>query len=201
MWKYNHTDELYHYGVLGMRWGHRRNRAVNNAYKAYKQSKKEYRKESVKNIKNAFRKSTWIAGAKNQEDYKKAHKGLTDARNKREQAAFKLIDAAAKDAYNKKLSKTGSKTKAIKAEQKVYYKGFKQERYGAGLVGSSADSKNRHGVTKGNTNYYNHIAKIKGKKYANAVEKKYGKRLTKQLVGGIALATGAAIVGAYYNSK
>ena len=22
MWKYNQTDELYHYGVLGMRWGH-----------------------------------------------------------------------------------------------------------------------------------------------------------------------------------
>lgn len=201
MWKYNHTDELYHYGVLGMRWGHRRNRAVNNAYKAYKQSKKEYRKESVKNIKNAFRKSTWIAGAKNQEDYKKAHKGLTDARNKREQAAFKLIDSAAKDAYNKKLSKTGSKAKAVKAEQKVYYKGFKQESYGAGLVGSSADYKKRHGVAKGNTHYYNHIAKVKGKKYANAVEKKYGKRLTKQLVGGIALATGAAIVGAYYNNK
>lgn len=201
MWKYNHTDELYHYGVLGMHWGHRRNRAVNNAYKAYKQSKKEYRKESVKNIKNAFRKSTWIAGAKNQEDYKKAHKGLTDARNKREQAAFKLIDSAAKDAYNKKLSKTGSKAKAVKAEQKVYYKGFKQESYGAGLVGSSADYKKRHGVAKGNTHYYNHIAKVKGKKYANAVEKKYGKRLTKQLVGGIALATGAAIVGAYYNNK
>ena len=201
MWKYNNTDELYHYGVLGMRWGHRRNRAVNNAYKAYKQSKKEYRKESVKNIKNAFRKSTWIAGAKNQEDYEKAHKGLTNARNKREQAAFKLIDSAAKDAYNKKLSKTGSKAKAIKAEQKVYYKGFKQERYGSGLVGSIGDSLKRHGVTNGNTHYYNHIAKVKGKKYANAVEKKYGKRLTKQLVGGIALATGSAIVGAYYNNK
>ena len=213
MWKYNNTsnlpgdslyhsaDELYHYGVLGMRWGHRNSKAVQNAHKAYKQSKREYRKESFKNLKNVFRKSTWVAGAKNQEDYKKAHKGLTDARNKREQAAFKLIDAAAKDAYNKKLSKTGSKTKAVKAEQKVYYKGFKQERYGAGLVGSSADSKKRHGVTKGNTRYYNHIAKVKGKKYANAVEKKYGKRLTKQLVGGIALATGAAIVAGYYNSK
>ena len=213
MWKYNETsnlpgnyiyhstDELYHYGVLGMRWGHRNSKAVQNAHKAYKQAKKEYRKESVKNIKNVFRKSTWVAGAKNQEDYKKAHKGLTNARNKREQAAFKLIDSAAKDAYNKKLAKTGSKAKAIKAEQKVYYKGFKQDRYGTGLVGSIGDSQKRHGVTNGNTHYYNHIAKVKGKKYANAVEKKYGKRLTKQLVGGIALATGAAIVGAYYNSK
>ena len=213
MWKYNETsnlpgdsmyhsaDELYHYGVLGMRWGHRRNSAVRDAHKAYKQSKREYRKESVKNLKNVFRKSTWVAGAKNQEDYRNARKGLTNARNKREQAAFKLIDAAAKDAYNKKLSKTGSKAKAIKAEQKVYYKGFKQWRYGAGLVGSRADSKTMHGVTNGNTHYYNHIAKVKGKKYANAVEKKYGNRIAKIFVGGTALAIGSAIVGAYYNDK
>lgn len=213
MWKFNETsnlpdnfiyhsaDELYHYGVLGMRWGHRKNHAVNAAHKEYKQSKKEYRKESVKNLKNVFRKSTWLAGAKNLEDYKKTHKGLTDARNKREKAAFKLIDAAAKDAYNKTLSKTGSKAKANKAEQKVYYKGFKQWRYGAGLVGSRADSKTMHGVTNGNTHYYNHIAKVKGKKYANAVEKKYGNRIAKIFVGGTALAIGSAIVGAYYNDK
>ena len=161
MWQYNNTDELYHYGVLGMRWGHRNSKAVQNAYKAYKQSKKDYRKESIKNIKNIFRKSSWIAGAKNQEDYKKAHKGITNATNKREKAAFKLIDAAAKDAYNKKLNKTGSKSKALKAEQNTYYKALKQTRYGSGLVGSIADARRSHGVTNGNTHFYKHLAKTK----------------------------------------
>ena len=198
---YHNADELYHYGVLGMRWGHRNSTAVQSAHKAYKQAKKEYRKESVKNLKNIFRKSTWVAGGKNQEDYKRAHKGLTDARNKREKAAFKLIDAAAKDSYNKKLAKTGSKTKAIKAEQKVYYKGLKQNRYGSGLVGSAADAQKRHGVTKGNTHYYNHLSKTKGKKYAQAVEKKYSKKLTRQIIGSAAAVTGIAIVGAYYKNK
>ena len=99
------------------------------------------------------------------------------------------------------LNKTGSKSKALKAEQNTYYKALKQTRYGSGLVGSIADARRSHGVTNGNTHFYKHLAKTKGKKYAQAVEKKYDKKLTRTLIGSAALALGSAIVGTYYSNK
>ena len=201
MWQYNNLDELYHYGVLGMRWGHRKNPDVKAAHKEYKRSKWNYRKASVKNLKNAFKKSSFIAGVDNRKAYQKNHKELFDARDKREKAAFKLIDAAAKDAYNKKLAKTGSKIKAEKASMKVHVKAMNQNRYGSGRVGSAADAKKHHGVTNGNAHYYNHLVKSKGKKYASAVEKKYNKKTTRQFVAAVGITAGLAAVNRYYNKN
>lgn len=120
MWKYNNTnnlygdslyhsaDELYHYGVLGMRWGHRKNSNVMKAYNKFNNAKA-----------------------------KAELTGSNSALKAREKAAFELIDAKAKYAYDKKLNSkfvltkdpNKRKAKAKKAMEKVYNKAGRQDDY------------------------------------------------------------------------
>lgn len=48
MWTYNHTNELYHYGVPGMRWGVRKSPEVQAVNKAYKKEIRQIKKERFK---------------------------------------------------------------------------------------------------------------------------------------------------------
>lgn len=46
MWTYNYSDELYHYGVLGMRWGVRRARRKGTTYSYKSRKTKAYEKKA-----------------------------------------------------------------------------------------------------------------------------------------------------------
>lgn len=189
MWKYNYTDELYHYGVLGMKWGHRKNASIVSANKAFKQARKDERKAKIGRL---FKKETYLAGYENQQKAKKNAANIKKLSNAREKAAFNLIDKKAKYAYDKKLAKTGDTAKAEKASMKVHAKAMSKDKYGSGLVGSAADKGNNNG----NARYYKHMMATKGRKYASSVEKMYGKKVGRTLAASAVVLAGLTIAPA-----
>ena len=91
MWKYQNTDELYHYGVLGMKWGQHK---YGDKY-VYKSLGQRYQEHKLKAFTNKMNKHSIKSVKKEDKYYKKTH-----------------------DADNKRLEKIKSRVKQIKQRDK-----------------------------------------------------------------------------------
>lgn len=165
-------DELYHYGVPGMKWGHRK-ASYAAERNAYKQSKKKLR-AARKNLRNSGG-----FGIKGIERYNAAEKKYSDAE-------VNMINAKAK--YKAAKSK-----KSAKAEFNTYRKEMQK----SGLVGSVTDRQSGGRSTR----LYENLKATKGKAYADKVQKKVEKVVVKQLVGTAAVAFGAAVASGILQAK
>ena len=117
MWQYNYSDELYHYGVKGMRWGHRKASRVStdgSAKRAYDMAKEKLRDAKArKQIANKQYDAAFYEGRKLKNMFGEGNRKTTNdliktAENAgRADKAYKAAKAAAKAA--KKMAKVEAK--------------------------------------------------------------------------------------------
>ena len=140
MWKYNETsnlpgdsmyhsaDELYHYGVLGMKWRHKKAQwqTINDAKKAYKQRNAKIQNiyfKSMENIEKGYKRGQMLS----KKDQAKELRADTLAMNgwKKSKSQLKSDIARAKSKYNKDVAtskKNREAAKSILKEAKARYK-------------------------------------------------------------------------------
>ena len=140
MWKYNETDnlpgnslyhsadELYHYGVLGMKWRHKKAQwqTVRDAKKAYKQRNAKIQNtyfKSMENIEKGYKRGQMLS----KKDQARELRADTLATNgwKKSKAQLKSDIARAKAKYNKDVAtskKNREDAKNILKEVKARYK-------------------------------------------------------------------------------
>ena len=177
MWTYNYPNELYHYGVLGMKLGHRKARpttSVDTARSNYKSAKKTYNK--------SFNKA-----------YNRAIAAYSPSKKHRE-ANKSRWEQVSKDAESLRNAK-----RAYKAEKKQFKQDVKNVR--------TSKAELKYDIyNKGNGQVEFKNPTIGGRKVDAAYAKKVGDTMAKQvhrntmfkqLAGTAAVVTGAAIVSKY----
>ena len=165
--------ELYHYGVPGMKWGHRK-ASYASEKSAYRQAKKDF-----KAAKKGVRKSGLGFGIKGIAKVKAAQ-------DKRDAAELNVLDAKAK--YKAAKSKDSAKAE---------FNTYRKEMQKTGLANSTYDSLKGGKSAK----LYDHLTATKGKAYADKVQKKVQNVAVKQLVGSVAVTLGAAVAVGILESR
>ena len=100
MWSYNYTDELYHYGIKGMKWGVRRFQRKNGTLTSA--GKKRYTDDAIKEYRKSYDKSERLSNKAYEKEWetKEAYKKLGKNRAERIKNAIKNDTPEAK-AYSR----------------------------------------------------------------------------------------------------
>lgn len=177
------SDELMHYGVLGMKWGHRKKyQTSSGSLNSLGKARKNY--EDAK----ANRKQTL------KEQRKKAGLGIGINGIARAQKAQSTYNKSVANEITAKAKYNAAKSKKSKtAEFNTYRKAMQK----SGLAGSAADQKSGGRSTA----IYNKIKVEKGKAYADRVQKKVQNRAVATFATATVLSIGSAAVAGYLNNR
>ena len=167
------NGELYHYGVKGMRWGHRKAN-----YQAERDAYRSAKKDLRKTVKESRRSVGMGMGVK----------GIARA-----EAANRRINQASVNVINAKAKYKAAKSKN---SEKAEFKAYRKEMQKSGLAGSAAD------VQSGgrSTALYNSLKATKGKEYADKVQKKVQNVAYAQIAAAATVTIGAAFANALINN-
>lgn len=182
------TDELYHHGIKGQRWGVRRFQnedgsltAAGKARYDIKEAKHEY-KRAKKALRRAQRDVAWRgngSGIKAIANYERLASIRDKAKNQAEEKRL--------DVLQRKADKIGLTSK--KKEFNKYVKEMKK----TGLVNSRLD-KSKGGRSK---RLYDRLSQTKGKKYADRVQRKVEDKIATDDIIRHSAAAGLMIASAY----